>query len=112
VSDPPGTETLFVVLSRDPRDIWELYQGIKSGQDAPAPAPDAPRRASSATQMADASVNKAVSQMAQHFGTRDLVIRKIAQPVDARDVPNSVYVVNASDKPAATVVTQLQIKHR
>jgi len=112
VSDPPGTETLFVVLSRDPRDIWELYQGIKSGQDAPPPAPDAPRRASSATQVADAGVNKAVSQMAQHFGTRDLVIRKIAQPVDARDVPNSVYVVNASDKPAATVVTQLQIKHR
>ncbi len=113
VSDPPGTETLFIVLSRDPRDIYELYQGIKSGQDAPAPSTSAPRRVSSATQMADARiVNNAVSQMAQHFGTRDLVIRKIAQPVDARDVPNSVYVVNASDKPAATVVTQLQIKHR
>jgi hypothetical protein len=50
--------------------------------------------------------------MAAHFGTRDLVIRKVSQPVDSRDMPNSVYVVNGSDKPSSTVVTQLQIKHR
>ena len=115
VSDPPGTETLFVVLSRDPRDFYELYQGIKSGQGAP-PAPPAPgysKRQTGAVQMADASiVNSAVAEIAKHFGTRDLVIRKVAQPVDSRDVSNSVYVVNASDKPTSTVVTQLEIKHR
>ena len=45
ISDPPGTETLFVVLSRSPRDFFELYDAIK----APAhlvrqPAPKPPRR--------------------------------------------------------------------
>jgi len=29
IDDPPGTETLFVVLSRDPRDIDELSESIK-----------------------------------------------------------------------------------
>ena len=42
--------------------------------------------------------------MAKQFGTRDLVIRKVAQAADARNMPNSVYVVNASDKPSSTVV--------
>lgn len=111
VTEPAGNETLFVVLSRDPRDFYELFKGIKGDPEPPAPAPGNPPR--NPVQMADSGlVNNAVSQMAAHFGTRDLVIRKVSQPVDSRDVPNSVYVVNASDKPASTVVTQLQIKHR
>jgi len=36
VHDPPGTETLFVVLSRDPRDFYELYEGIKKQSSQPA----------------------------------------------------------------------------
>jgi hypothetical protein len=110
ISDPPGTETLFVVLSRDPRDFYELYQGIKGGG---APSPSRPTTTPrDPVQVADAGVvNNAVSQMAKQFGTRDLVIRKVSKPVDSREVPNSVYVVNRSDKPSATVVTQLLIKH-
>jgi hypothetical protein len=110
ISDPPGTETLFVVLSRDPRDLFDLYRGIKGEQAPPSPPG---RTRPDAVQLASASiVNNAVAQMAKQFGTRDLVIRKVAQAVDSRDVPNSVYVVNASDKPTSTVVTQLQIRHR
>jgi len=109
VSDPPGSETLFVVLSRDPRDFYELYRGIKGETPPPTPGTTRP----DAVQMASAQVvNNAVAQMAKQFGTRDLVIRKVAQAVDSRDVPNSVYVVNASDKPSATLVTQLRIEHR
>src|SRR5260370_15184726 len=37
VHDPPGTETMFVVLSRDPRDFYELYEGIKRQSNEPAP---------------------------------------------------------------------------
>jgi hypothetical protein len=109
ISDPPGAETLFVVLSRDPRDFYELYRGIKGDPASPpvgTPRPDA-------VQMASARmVNNAVAKMEKQFGTRDLVIRKVAQATDSRDIPNSVYVVNASDKPSSTVVTQLLIKHR
>jgi hypothetical protein len=111
ISDPPGTETLFVVLSRDPSDFYELYQGIKGGNTTPVRQPTATPR--DPVQVADARmVNNAVSQMSKQFGTRDLVIRRVAKPVDSRDVPNSVYVVNASDKPSSTVVTQIAIKHR
>ena len=109
VSDPPGVETLFVVLSRDPRDFYELYRGIKGETPPPTPGTTRP----DAVQMASAKmVNNAVAQMAKQFGTRDLIIRKVAQAADAREVPNSVYVVNASDKPSATLVTQLRIEHR
>ena len=30
VNNPPGTETLFVVLSRNPRDFYELFEGMKA----------------------------------------------------------------------------------
>jgi len=97
------------VLSRDPRDFYELYRGIKGETPPPTPGTTRP----DAVQMASAQVvNNAVAQMAKQFGTRDLVIRKVAKAVDSRDVPNSVYVVNASDKPSATLVTQLRIEHR
>jgi hypothetical protein len=116
ITDPPGTETLTVVLSRDPRDFFELYQGIKgsSGPITPTPAPSSPKPESSPLQLADARlVNDAVARMAQQFGsTRDLVIRKISQPVGAQEQSGGVYVVNASDKPTSTVVARIEIHHR
>ncbi len=111
VHDPPGTETLFVVLSRDPRDFYELYQGIKSQWSAPAAPP--PARRSSPLQYADAGgVNSAVARMAQQFGTRDIAIRKVDRPASPEEPPHSVYVVNSSDRPASSVVTQIEIRHR
>ena len=117
VRDPPGTETLFVVLSRDPRDFYELYEGIKR-QNAPAqpvpartePVPGAPAQP---VQYADASlVNGAIARMAQQFGTRDIAIRKIDQPAAPQEPPHSVYVVNVSNAPASSVVTQIEVRHR
>ena len=111
VHDPPGTETLFVVLSRDPRDFYDLYEGIK--RQANQPAPSAPRRTSNPVQVADAgTVNHAVAQLAERFGTRDIAIRKIDRASSAQEPPHSVYVVNTSDKPASSVVTQIEIRHR
>jgi hypothetical protein len=115
ITDPPGTETLTVVLSRDPRDFYELYEGIK-GSNAPPPAqppPSAPKPESGLLQLADARiVNDAVARMAQQFGTRDLVIRKVSQAVNTQDPSSAVYVVNASDKPSSTVVAKIEIRHR
>ena len=34
VEDRPGSETLFVVLSRDPRDVYDLNEAIKSSRAA------------------------------------------------------------------------------
>jgi Domain of unknown function (DUF4384) len=111
VHDPPGTETLFVVLSRDPRDFYELYEGIKkqSGQ----PAPSVPDRPSNPVQLADAGiVNSAVAHMARQFGTRDIAIRKFDRPASPQEPPHSVYVVSTADTPTSSVVAQIEVRHR
>ena len=109
IGDPPGTETLFVVLSRSPRDFFELYDAIKT---PPAP-PSGSKSTSNPVQLADARmVNSAVEKMAKSFGTRDLVIKKVAPATDQQDRDFSVYVVNGSDKPSSTVVKKVEIRHR
>jgi hypothetical protein len=111
ISDPPGTETLFVVLSRSPRDFFELYDAIKT--PAAAPPPSSARSSSNPVQLADARlVNSAVEKMAKAFGTRDLVIKKVTPATDQRETDYSVYVVNGSDKPSSTVVKKVEIRHR
>ena len=111
ISDPPGTETLFVVLSRSPRDFFELYDAIKNPPSA-APA-NSTRSNSNPVQMADAGrMNSAVEKMAKTFGTRDLVIRKVTPVADRQDSDYSVYVVNGSDRPSSTVVKKVEIRHR
>ena len=108
ISDPPGTETLFVVLSRSPRDFFDLYDAIKNPNAAP-PANSTP--GSSPVQMASAGrSNSAVERMAKTFGTRDLVIKKVTPASDKTDY--SVYVVNGSDRPSSTVVKKVEIRHR
>ena len=111
IGDPPGTETLFVVLSRSPRDFFELYDAIKIPSNA-APA-NSSKSTSNPVQMADARlVNSAVEKMAKTFGTRDLVIKKVTLAMDKLDTDYSVYVVNGSDKPSSTVVKKVEIRHR
>jgi hypothetical protein len=103
IDDPPGTETLFVMLSRSPSDFFELYDAIKTPTKA----------TSNQVQLADARVvNSAVEKMAKTFGTRDLVIKKVAQATDKQDTDYSVYVVNGSDKPSSTIVKKVEIRHR
>jgi hypothetical protein len=113
VQDPPGSEHLVLVFSRDPQDFYELYQGIQKQNSAPAPPPPAERQPSGSPQFADASrVNSAVARMEKQFGTRDIVIRKVSQPLSAGEPTGSVYVVNSSAKPASSVVTEIELKHR
>lgn len=108
VHNPPGMETLFVVLSRDPRDFYELYEGIKGGSGAPAP----PQRTEGSMQMADAGrLNAAVEHINERFATRDISITKINEPSGKEDTRGSVYVVNTSDKPVSSIVTQIKIRH-
>jgi uncharacterized protein DUF4384 len=109
ISDPPGTETLFVALSRSPRDFFDLYDAIKT---PPAAEPANTKPASNPVQMADARlVNSAVEKMAKSFGTRDLVIKKVTPATDKQETDYSVYVVNGSDKPSSTVVKKVEIRH-
>ena len=112
IGDPPGTETLFVVLSRSPRDFFELYDAIKTPPANAAPA-NSSKSTSNPVQLADARmVNSAVEKMAKAFGTRDLVIKKVTPATDKQETDYAVYVVNGSDKPSSTVVKKVEIRHR
>lgn len=107
IGDPPGTENLFVMLSRSPSDFFELYDAIRT------PPAENSKPTSNPVQVADARlVNSAVEKMATAFGTRDLVIRKVTTATDKRESDYSVYVVNGSDKPSSTVVKKVEIRHR
>jgi Domain of unknown function (DUF4384) len=97
IDDPPGTETLFVVLSRSPRDIAELAESIRMPKQK--------------------NVNAVVAQM--ESGTRDLPFREVAPaaaPAKAaspvKEPQHAVYVVNGSAKASSTLVTRIEIKHR
>jgi hypothetical protein len=110
LKDPPGRETLFVVLSRDPRDIYELNEGIKGNTVEPRPQPAA--RPSAPVQVADArEVNSAVQRMSQQFGTRDMAFRKISQPQDSHEPAHAVYAVNTSSKPTSSIAIRIEIRH-
>ena len=109
IQNPPGVETLFVVLSREPRDSFELYENIIS----PGARRTTPQRTASSVQVADNSVaDGTVARMRELFATRDIVIRKISQPQTAAEPAGSVYVVNSSANPASNVAVQIEVHHR
>lgn len=104
VENPPGTETLFVVLSRDPRDFYELYESVKASE------------AHSDTQLASAAPKPKVAEAIKHLddkfgGTRDITISKVDEPERDDEPAGAVYVVNTSKKPSTTLVTKIQVRH-
>jgi hypothetical protein len=111
IQNPPGEETLFVVLSRNPRDFYELYEGFKSrsqGADG-----SGGRSAGQHLQLAEASkLGAAVEHLDQRFGTRDIAITKVDTPHDSAEPVGSVYVVNTSGRPASSIVTKIITQHR
>ena len=112
--DPPGSEKLFVILSRDPNEIYDLHEGIRQ-ESRPAPPPrqavTPPRE--DTFQVADARViDSAVARMAEQSGSRDIAITKVDQPVAAQEPAFSVYVVSAPQKPSSRVVTRIEVRHR
>lgn len=110
IGDPPGVETLLMVLSRDPRDFAQLYEGIQ-GSSQPASSPQSSKPAE--TLVANGQmVNSTIDQMSQKFGGRNLAIRRVSPQQASQEPPHAVYVVNASDRPSATLVSRIEIRHR
>jgi hypothetical protein len=106
----PGVERIFVVLSRNPEDLAQLHQAIRSGRpEEPGPAPAGK---SETTLLAMNRLDREIARFANDLRSRDLRIKKIAEPEAAGEPPNSVYVVNASSTPADRVVTEVRIEHR
>ncbi len=110
IQNPPGQETLFVVLSRDPRDFYELYEGFKARSGAPTTS--APAHTMEHLQLADAGkLNAAVEHLDERFATRDIAITRVDTPHENGEPAGSVYVVNTSDRPTSSIVTKIVIRH-
>jgi hypothetical protein len=109
IQDPSGVETLFVVLSREPRDSFDLYDKMNS----PAPRELTPQRPAAPVEIADASIaDGTVTRMREQFGTRDIAIKKISQPIGTAEPAESVYVVNSSSSPTSNLAAQIEVHHR
>ncbi len=107
-----GTERIFVVLSRNPEDLAQLHQAIRSGRaEAPGPSP-APAAKPGETLLAMNRLDAEIARFAGDLRSRDLRVKKVAQPEGEGERPNSVYVVNASNAPSDRVVTEVRIEHR
>ena len=107
-----GAERIFVVLSRNPEDLAQLHQAIRSGRtEAPGPSP-APAAKSGDALLAMNRLDKEIARFAGDLRSRDLRVKKVAQPESDGERPNSVYVVNASSAPSDRVVTEVRIEHR
>jgi len=111
IEDPPGTENLFVVLSRSPQAIAGLIRKMQ-GDDSPT---HAPVQSASARSVDDGTVE----DLAAQYGTRDLVYRQIVSAPSTQkasskssEPEHAVYVVNGSGKALSTVVTKVAIRHQ
>jgi hypothetical protein len=101
IAGPPGEERVFVVLSRNPQDVHDLHQSIRNDS-----GPE------DANGLLTQNLAVQVKRLEVSLQDRDLKVKKIGQPEEAGEPPNSVYIVNASSSTADRVVTEIRIRHR
>ncbi len=114
IEDPPGTERLFVVLSRNPEDLYDLHEAIRGGRGGAA-APATPAAQPAPVLLAMARLDREVERLSADLQSRDLRVVKVAKPEAAGERPHSVYVVKASTgtgAPSDRVVTEIRIEHK
>ena len=109
VSDPPGEEKLFIILSRTPEvDIQSLTMDMsrrEAGNSAPD-APALPAHQALKTTMADnlPPMNDAMVDRMRNVYARDLIIEKVDEQTPGTRKENAVYAVNPGDGSDTRVV--------
>jgi len=110
VAGPPGSERLFVVLSRNPQEVNELNRTIRSGA-AGEPEHPPQREAGREVLTAANNLNQELQRIAS-LKPRDLEIEKVGETESSNGVVPAVYVVHTSATPSGRVVTEIRIAHR
>jgi len=88
VEDPPGVERIFVVLSRNPKDVSDLIEKLKNGVNS----------------------EQVIDKMKTDLASRDIRRGKVSDAERSDDPPNSVFVVSAS--PAEWIAEEIRLIHR
>ncbi len=110
IGNPPGDEIFFIVLSRNPEDISELNDAIKSKAGGKAPATAPPADAGTPLLSADNRLDAAINRISA-LQSRDVKPKKFEQPKEG-DMPDAVYVTNISDTPSDRLILQIKVKHK
>lgn len=120
--EQPGTEKLFLVLSRQPEnDLDKLIYHLDTGSAPPpaAPAAEPKKAAPIKTMMAMNSVSiddGLVNRMRGQMLARDLVFEKVADDKPAaktgHEPERAVYVVNPDRSNDSRLVVDVSLKHR
>ena len=103
--EQPGTERVFVVLSRTQEsDLEELIYSLN-------PTPSPTKTAASFKTIAPNIPDALVGKIRQQFASRDLVFEKVDDATSARK-EKAMYVVNANGTANGRVVVDLSLKHQ
>ncbi len=113
ISNPPGEEKLFIILSRQPElDVDALTMDMsrrESGQKE-LPVPKHPIETRIAANLP--SMNDAMVDRLRNVYARDLIIEKVDPQTPGTRKENAVYAVNPGGGDDTRVVLDAQIKHR
>jgi Domain of unknown function (DUF4384) len=122
VSDPPGEEKLFVILSRTPDldiqsltlDLSRRGAGSSTPKSTSAEPPSQPvTQPPSRTTIAQSlpPMNDAMVDRLRNMYARDLIIEKVDEQTPGTRKENAVYAVNPGDGDDTRVVLDAPIKH-
>lgn len=110
----PGTEKLFIVLSRQPEpDLDRLIYALKG--DVKATPPEQPAPEKPATPMLLASLSPVEDGVVDRFRrtySRDLMIEEIKDEEAAPKAEKAVYVVNPTGRADSRVVADILLIHQ
>jgi len=113
VSDPPGEEKLFIILSRNPElDVDSLTMDM-SRRESSDKQKEAPARRLPTTMAANLPpMNDAMVDRLRNAYSRDLIIEKVDEQTPGTRKENAVYAINPSGADDSRVVLDARIKHR
>lgn len=112
--EQPGTEKLFLVLSRTPvPDLENLMYSLQKGQMEPAADPARPKPESEGkTLVAGLSIDDSTVGRLRDAYSRDLIIEKVDEATPGDRKEKAVYVVNPHGSADSRVVADLQLVHQ
>jgi len=110
----PGTEKLFVILSRQPEQAMDqLIYSIQRGEQAPAAQPAKGNSALPVLRAAISPVDNSLVENLRILYSRDLMIEKVEDSEEQGKRPDkAVYVVNPNGKSDSRVVADIVLNHQ
>jgi len=111
--EQPGTEKMFIVLSRRPEpNLEELIYSLSSTASPAGEKEQAPAKQLMIAQSRAGIDDALIGKIRQEMAARDLVFEKVDESTPGATKENAVYVVNPSGDPDARLIVDLQLKHR